>query len=151
MAEQAPCPRYGHANPPENRFCGSCGASLEAGSDLAPQRGNNLTGISHALPVKPGPVGKALAAASITLAVRAGLSWLGHRSRAKDSSSTSPTREHDATVSEHLLGRSLEEILFQELEGDYRRRTFAYGRAVRSIVITKPTDPDSPTARRQRG
>jgi hypothetical protein len=151
MSEPARCPRCSHANPPANRFCGSCGASLEAGSDLAPQRGNNLTGISHALPVKPGPVGKALAAALITLAVRGGLSWLGRRSRAKDRSSTLPTREHDTTVSEHLLGSSLEEILFQELlEGDYRSRTFAW-RAVRSIVITKSTDPDSPTTPRQRG
>ena len=151
MSEPARCPRCSHANPPENRFCGWCGASLEAGSDLAPQRGNNLTGIGRALPVKPGSVGKALAAALITLAVRAGLSWLGHRNRAKDRSSTLPTREHDTAFSEHLLGRSLEEVLFRELEGDHRRRTFAYGRAVRSIVITKSTDPDSPTARRQRG
>src|SRR5215207_2797213 len=138
MAEPAPCPRCRHANPPENRFCGSCGAPSGAGSDLVAQRGNNPTVMGHALPVKPGPVGKALAVGLVTLAVRAGLSWLGHRITAEDRSSTLTTRELDTAVSERLLGQSLEEVLIQELEGEHRDRIFAW-QAFRSIVFTEWT------------
>src|SRR5215216_3432310 len=139
MAEPAPCPRCRHANPPENRFCGSCGAPSGAGSDLVAQRGNNPTVMGHALPVKPGPVGKALAVGLVTLAVRAGLSWLGRRTTAEHRSSTLTTRELDAAVPNRLLGQSLEEILIQELEGEHRGRVLAW-RAVRSIIITEPID-----------
>ena len=72
MAEQAPCPRCRHANPPENRFCGWCGASLGAGGDLVARREGNPTVMGHALPVKPGPVGKALAVGLVTLVLKAG-------------------------------------------------------------------------------
>jgi Double zinc ribbon len=139
MAEQTPCPRCLHANPPENRFCGWCGASLGAGSNLAARREGNPTVMDHVLPVKPGPVGKALAVGLVTLVLKAGLSWLRRRTTAKGRSSTSTTRELETAVSELLLGQSLEEVLIQELEGDYRRRAFAW-RAVRSIIITGPTD-----------
>jgi Double zinc ribbon len=74
MADQAPCPRCRHANPPENRFCGWCGAPLGASNDLVARREGNLTLMGQALPVKPGPAGKALAVGLVTLAVRAGLS-----------------------------------------------------------------------------
>jgi Double zinc ribbon len=59
MTEHAWCPRCRHENPSENRFCGSCGASLGASSDLVACRVNNPTVMGHALPVKPGPIGKA--------------------------------------------------------------------------------------------
>ena len=87
MADQAPCPRCRHANPPENRFCGSCGAPLGTGSDLVARREGNLTVMGHALTVKPGPVSKALAVGLGTLAVRAGLSWLRNRTTAENQSS----------------------------------------------------------------
>jgi hypothetical protein len=139
MADQAPCPRCRHANPPENRFCGWCGASLGAGGDLVARREGNPAVMGHTLPVTPGPVGKALAVGLVTLAVRAGLSWLGRRTTAEHRSSTLTTRELDAAVPKRLLGQSLEEVLIQELEVEHRGRVLAW-RAVRSIIITEPID-----------
>jgi hypothetical protein len=139
MADQTPCPRCRHANPPENRFCGWCGASLGASGDLVARREGNPRVIGHTLPVKPGPVGKALAVGLVTLAVRAGLSWLGRRTTAEHRSSTLTTRDLDAAVPKRLLGQSLEEVLIQELEGEHRSRVLAW-RAVRSIIITEPID-----------
>jgi hypothetical protein len=139
MADQTPCPRCRHANPPENRFCGWCGASLGAGGDLVVRREGNPVVMGHTLPVKPGPVGKALAVGLVTLAVRAGLSWLGRRTTAEHRSSTLTTRDLDAAVPKRLLGQSLEEVLIQELEGEHRSRVLAW-RAVRSIIITEPID-----------
>src|SRR5215211_2929701 len=139
MAEQAPCPRCRHANPQENRFCGSCGAPLGTGSDLVARREGNPTVMGHALPVKPGPVGKAVAVGLVTLAVRAGLSWLRYRTTAENRSSALSARELDTAVSERLLGQRLEEVLIQELEGERLGQVLAW-RAVRSIVITEPTD-----------
>src|SRR5215203_712843 len=137
--QQAPCPRCRHANPPENRFCGSCGAPLGTGNDLGARREGNLTVMGHALTVKPGTVSKALAVGLGTLAVRAGLSWLRNRTTAENQSSALSAREPDTGVSERLLGQRLEEVLIQELEGEGRGRVLAW-RAVRSIVITEPTD-----------
>ena len=34
VADHVLCPRCRHANAPENRFCGSCGASFEASGEL---------------------------------------------------------------------------------------------------------------------
>ena len=139
MADQAPCPRCRHANPPENRFCGSCGTPLGTGSDLVARREGNLTVMAHALLVKPGPVSKALAVGLVTLAVRAGLSWLRYRTTAENRSSSLTTRELDTTVSERLLGQSLQEVWIEEWDGEHPGRVLAW-RAVRSIVITEPTD-----------
>ena len=139
MAEQTPCPRCRHANPPENRFCGWCGASLGAGGDLVARREGNPTVMGHTLPVKPGPVGKALAVGLVTLAVRAGLSWLGRRTTAENRSSALSTRELDVAVPKRLLGQSREEVLIQGLEGEHRGRVLAW-RAVRSIIITELID-----------
>jgi hypothetical protein len=136
MAEPTRCPRCRHENPPENRFCGWCGASLGAGSDLMARREGNLTVMGHVLPVNPGPVGKALAIGLVTLALRAGLSWLGHRITAEDRSSTLTTRELDAAVPKRPLGQSLEEVLIQELEGGHQGRTIAW-QAIRSIAVTE--------------
>jgi hypothetical protein len=150
MADQTPCPRCRHANPPENRFCGWCGASLGARTDLVARREGNPTVMGHTLPVKPGPVGKALAVGLVTLAVRAGLSWLGRRTTAEHRSSKLTTRELDAAVPKRLLGQSLEEVLIQELEGEHRSRTFAW-QAIRSIVVTEWTSSRRRSAGRPRG
>jgi hypothetical protein len=139
MADQTPCPRCRHANLPENRFCGWCGASLGAGGDLVVRREGNPVVMGHTLPVKPGPVGKALAVGLVTLAVRAGLSWLGRRTTADHRSSTLTTRELDSAVPKRLLGQSLEEVLIQELEGEHRGRVLAW-RAACSIIITELID-----------
>ena len=137
MSEPARCPRCHHENPTDNRFCGRCGAPLESGHELVLRRDGALRSLSHALPVKPGPVGEALAVGLVTLAVRVGLSWLRHRSAPVGRLSTSTARELDTAVSERLLGQSLEEVLIQELEGEDRGRVLAW-RAVHSIIITEP-------------
>ncbi len=139
MSDHAVCPRCRHANPPKNRFCGSCGASLEASNDLVLRRENNLTVMGHALPAKLGPAGKALAVGLVTLGAQVGLSWLRHRTKAPDRPLTLTTREPDTGVSKYLLGQSLEEVLIQEFEGGHRSRVFAW-RTVRSLVATQPTD-----------
>jgi hypothetical protein len=95
--------------------------------------------MGHALPLKPGPAGKALAVGLVTLAVREGLSWLRRRTTAEHRSSTLTTQGLEDTVSERLLGWGLEEVLIQELEGAHRGRVLAW-RAARSIIITKPID-----------
>jgi hypothetical protein len=139
MADHDLCPRCLHANPPENRFCGSCGAALEVSGDLVVRREDNPRVMGHALPAKLGPVGKALALALMTLAAQVGLSWLRHRTKAEDQASTLSTQKVDTAVSERLLGQSLEEVLIQEVAGGYRSRVFAW-RAVHSFVVTEPTD-----------
>jgi hypothetical protein len=140
MTERNLCPLCRHENPPENRFCGACGVSLEAGSDLVVRRENNLMVMGHALPAKLGPAGKLLAAGLVTLAAEVGLSWLRHRTKAE----VRPiTPESDTAVSGRLLGgRSLEEVPIQELQGEYRSRVIAW-RAIRSFVITEPIDRQS--------
>lgn len=138
MTNQAPCPRCRHASPPQNRFCGSCGASLEASSDLVVRRENGLTMMGRTVPAKLGPAGTVLVVGLATLAAQAGLSWLHQKIKAEDPPLTLTAREHNAAVSEGLLGRSLEEVLIQELEEDYRSRTFAW-QAIRSIVVTEWT------------
>jgi hypothetical protein len=150
MTDQASCPQCRHANPPENRFCGWCGASLGARTDLVARREGNPTVMGHALPVKPGSVGKMLAVGLVTLAVRAGLSWLGRRTTAEHQSSTLTTREHEVSVSDRLLGQSLEEVLIQRFEGGHQGRTFAW-QAIRSIAVTEWTSSRRRSVGRSRG
>jgi Double zinc ribbon len=138
MADHTPCPRCRHANPPENRFCGSCGASLRTGTDLMARRKGSLTVMGHALPMKPGPVGTALAAGLGMLAMRAGMSWLRHRFTADDRSSALTTREHDSALSEFLLVQRIEKILIQESGEAHQGRTIAW-QAIRSIAATEWT------------
>jgi hypothetical protein len=137
VADHVLCPGCRHANPPENRFCGSCGASLESSSDLVVRRENNLTVMGRALPAKLGPAGKALAVGLVTLAAEVGLSWLRHRSKAEERPLTLTARQVDTAASERLLGASLGEVLIQELEEGHRSRVFVR-RAIRSLVITQP-------------
>jgi hypothetical protein len=139
MTDQAPCPRCLRTNPPENSFCGSCGASLRAGSNLIAHREGKPTAMGRALTTKLGPAGNAVAAGLVALALQAGLSWLGHRITAGEQLTMSATREPYPAVSEHLLGRSLEEVLIEELKTDHRSRAFAW-RVIRSTVVTESID-----------
>jgi hypothetical protein len=150
MTDQAPCPRCRHANPLQNRFCGSCGASLEASSDLVVRRENGLTTMGHTLPAGPSFAGNVLVVGLATLAAQAGLSWLRHKIKAEDPPLMLTTREHDTAVSVGHLGRGLEEILIKELEEDYRSRTFAW-QAIRSIVVTEWTSSRRRSAGRPLG
>jgi hypothetical protein len=71
------CPQCQHGNPLENRFCGSCGTTLE--QRHAPQHETRLATTSPALPVQAQQVGKAVALSLATLAAEAGLAWLRRR------------------------------------------------------------------------
>jgi hypothetical protein len=139
VADHVLCPRCRHANPPENRFCGSCGASFEASTELVVPQENKLRVIARPLLAMPGPAGKAFAVALVTLAVRAALSKLLRRSKAEVRTTTLATRERGTALSEPLLAQSLEVVLIQELGVGYWSRVFAW-RAVRQFVISRPTD-----------
>jgi hypothetical protein len=149
MADQIPCPECRHANPPENRFCGWCGASLGTSTDLMARREGRLTAMGHALPVKPGPIGTALAVGLGTLIVRAGMSWLRHRFKADDRSSALSTREHDTALSEYYLGQGIEKILIQELGEAHQGRNIAW-QAIRSVTVTEWTASSRRPAGRSR-
>jgi hypothetical protein len=96
--------------------------------------------MGRALPTKLKPAGNAVAMGLVALALRAGLSWLRHRIAAGEQPSTSTAREPaTAVVAERFSGRSLEEILIEELKANHQRRAFAW-RAIRSTVITEPID-----------
>jgi hypothetical protein len=136
MTEHAPCPRCGYANPPGNRFCGWCGTPV-ASRELVPRRGRNLAAVGRTLPAKLGPAGKTLAVGLATLAAEAGLSWLRHRIKAEDLSSTRASREAGVAVAGRLFGKSLEEMLIHEQ--DHGGRILAR-RTIRSFVIATPID-----------
>jgi double zinc ribbon protein len=138
MSEQgAPCPRCHHANPPENRFCGWCGATLESSHELVPRREGTLTAVRRTLPAKLGPASKVVAIGLVTLAAEVGLSWLRHRAKAEERPVTLTARQVDPGASGRLLSQSLEEVLIEELEGGHRSQVFVR-RAIRSLVITQP-------------
>jgi hypothetical protein len=138
MSEQrAPCPQCHHANPPENRFCGRCGASLESSHELVPRREGTLTAVRRTLPAKLGLASKVVAVGLVTLAAEVGLSWLRHRTKAEERPVTLTGRQVDPGASGRLLSESLEEVLIQELEGGHRSQVFVR-RAIRSLVITQP-------------
>ena len=144
MSDQAPCPRCRHANPPENRFCGSCGASMGTGNELVAHRGGTPTAKSRALPAKLGSAGNAVAVGLAALALRAGLSWLRRRTAVAARPSTSTARTSGTAVFERLLVQSLEGVLIEELEAGRRSQAFTR-QAIRSIVVTEPIN------RRSRG
>ena len=139
MAEPAPCLRCRHANPPENRFCGWCGASLESSRELVPRREGALTAVRCTLPAKLGPAGKVVAVGLVTLAAEVGLSLLRQTTKADDRPLTLTARQVDTGASERFVGESLEEVLIQELEGGHRSRVFVR-RAIRSLIFSQPTD-----------
>jgi hypothetical protein len=72
VADHVLCPRCRHANPPEIRFCSSCGASFEVNTELVVPQEKKLMVIGRTLPAKLGPAGNAFAGALITLALQGG-------------------------------------------------------------------------------
>ena len=113
MTEQAPCPPCHHENPPENRFCGSCGARLTSGEQLATRQKHYPVPATRAWPTILGPAGKALAVGVAALAAEASLSWLRRKVQAEDRSSLPAVRGADSTSRGYLVSQSLEEILVQ--------------------------------------
>ena len=103
MAEQPPCPRCRHANSPENRFCGWCGASLKSSHELVPRREGALTAARRTLPAKLGPAGKVVAVGVVTLAAEVGLSWLRRRTKAAEGPLALTARQAGSAAPERLL------------------------------------------------
>jgi hypothetical protein len=137
MTKQAPCPLCRHENQPGNRFCGSCGAPLTSGEQLARRQENRPVRAARAWPSKLGPAGKALAVGVAVLAAEAGLSWLQRRIGTEERSSLPAVRDADSASGGYLLGQSLEEVLVGAWE-DSRGRVVAR-REVRSFVSTGST------------
>lgn len=139
MDQRHRCPLCLHDNPSENRFCGSCGASLISSGQLVPHREDSPATTVRALPAKLGPTGKALAVGLATLATEAGLLWLRRRVERAGRTPLPATQDSKPPIPEHLLGRSLEEVSVWLQEGDYRSHVFMR-REVRSFGTEKPAD-----------
>ncbi len=140
MDEYNLCPMCSHDNPPENRFCGSCGTALvDGGQQLVPHREHKPAATARALPAKLGPTGKALAVGLATLAAEAGLLWLRRRVERTDRPPLSAIQDSESVFSGYLINRSLEEVSVWLREGDYQSHVFAR-REVRSFDAAKPAD-----------
>jgi hypothetical protein len=131
---EVPCPRCRQENPPSNRFCGSCGASLTSGEQLATRGEHRPVPASRAWPGKLSPAGKALAVGVVALATEAGLSWLRHKIGAEDRSSLPSVRGGVSAPRHYLVGQSLEVVLLQMWEDSHGQ--FVARREVRSFVAT---------------
>ncbi len=141
VRSSTPCPQCRHGNPPENRFCGACGAPLEkSGGQLVRRTEDSPTTASRALlPAELKPVGRALAVGLATLAAEAGLAWLRRRAEGYERASLPVARGTKSVIPEHPIYQSFEEVHAWVREGDFESRIFAQ-RAVRSIRTTNPTD-----------
>jgi hypothetical protein len=135
--QQVPCPRCHQEYQPRNRFCGSCGAPLTGGEQLATRQEHRPVPAGRAWPAKVGPVSKALAVGVAALAIEAGLSWLRHKIGAEDRSSRPAARGGTNASGGYLVGQSLEEVLLQMWEGSHGQ--LVVRREVRSFVATGPT------------
>jgi hypothetical protein len=134
---QVPCPRCNQENPPSHRFCGSCGAPLMSGEQLAPRQEHRPVPAGRAWPAKLGPVSKALAVGVAALAAEAGLSWLQRRISTEERSSLPADRDVGSASRGYLVGQSLEEVLVQMWEDSHGQ--FVVRREVRSYFTTGPT------------
>ena len=107
---EVPCPRCRQENPLRNRFCGSCGAPLTSGEQLA-KREYRPVPAGRAWPAKLSPAGKVLAVGVAALATEAGLSWSRRRIGAEDRSSGPAVRGLGSASRGYLVRQSLEEVL----------------------------------------
>jgi hypothetical protein len=137
MTDQAPCPRCRQENPPRNRFCGSCGAPLRSGEQLATRQEHRPVPAGRVWPAQLGPLSKALAMGVAALATEAGLSWLRRKIGAEDRSSMPAVRRARSASRGYLLGQSVEEVLLQTWDDSHGQ--FVARREVRSFVATGPT------------
>jgi hypothetical protein len=119
--QQVSCPRCRHEKPLGNRFCGSCGARLTSGEQLAKRQEHRPVRAARAWPSKLSPAGKALAVGVAVLAAEAGLSWLQRRIAAEERSSLPAVRDADSASGGYLLGQSLEEVLVGAWEDSHGR------------------------------
>jgi Double zinc ribbon len=135
--QQVSCPRCRHENPPGNRFCGSCGAPLMSGEQLATREEHRPIPAGRAWPAKLSPAGKALAVGVAVLAAEAGLSWLQRRIGTEERSSLPADRDASSASRGYLVSQSLEEVLLQTWEGPHSR--VLARREVLSFFTTRPT------------
>jgi Double zinc ribbon len=135
--QQVQCPRCRNENPPSNRFCGSCGAPLVSGEQLATRQEYSPVQAGRAWPAKLGPTGKALAVGVAVLAAEAGLYWLQRRIGTEVRSSLPGVRDTGSASRGYLVGQSLEEVLVGASEDSHGR--VVARREVRSFVTTGPT------------
>jgi hypothetical protein len=142
MTEPAPCPQCRHTNPPGNRFCGSCGAPLTSGEQLATRQDHNPAPTRRDWPAKLGPAGKALAVGVAVLVAEVGVFWLRRKIGGEDRSSMLAVRSTGSALHGYLLSQSLEEGLVQIWEEDSHNRILAR-REVRSFVTTGSTESGS--------
>ena len=129
-------------NPPGNRFCGRCGASLERsparGRELAPKNESKATLRERLLPGRLGPVGKTVVAGLAVAAVDISLSWLHHRLEATQrpalphNASHVPREESTESVWEYLYTCSLKEAAVLVEEGQEARRSYSSELTIRS-------------------
>jgi hypothetical protein len=137
-----PCPQCRRGNPPENRFCGACGAPLTSGELPArwPEAGptNSLPAARRGLllPAELKPVGGALAVGLAALAARAGLAWLRRRAEGSDRPLMPAAEGTGPAPPERLLFESFEEIHVWLQEGDVESR----GLARRAVTAFRTTD-----------
>ena len=135
VAEPGSCPGCGYPeNPPENRFCGRCGASLErplaGGTELVPRaKESRVTLRERFLPSRLGPVGKTVAVSLAAVAADVGLAWLRHRMEKTGRSAlphdAGPTRrEGPGDGPEYLHGYFLKEATLLLREGRETRGWF---------------------------
>ncbi len=137
MTEPSPCPLCQHANPPGNRFCGSCGTPLTSGEQLATRQEHRPALTSRAWPVKLGPAGKVLAVGVATLAAEVGVSWLQRKIGAADRPSVPAVRGSDSASRDYRLSQSLQEVLVQAWEEDSHTWVFLR-QEVRRFITTEP-------------
>jgi hypothetical protein len=139
MDESTLCPRCEYENPPGNRFCGRCGASLTRDELVVTRRENSPATVVRALPSKLGPTGKALAMDLAALAAEAGLLWLRRRADRHVRLPLPAAQDPKPAVSNHLISQSLEEVYVLLQEGDQQGHILAR-REVRSFGTTRATD-----------
>ena len=134
------CPRCRHGNPPENRFCGACGASLTSTGELIGRpEGSPCRKDRTLLPAGLKPAGRALAVGLAALAAEAGLAWLRHRAGGTGRTPSPPARGTEPASSEHPAFRIYEEVRVWSREGDSEGWLFAQ-RAMESFRATPPID-----------
>jgi hypothetical protein len=145
-----PCPERGHPeNPPENRLCGRCGASLERvlarrSEELAPRAKESRVTLSRFLPRRLGPVGKTVAAGLAVAAADVVLAWVRHR---LEKTGRPPVMPHDVGLArrnegpgggpEYLHGYLLKEAALLLREGRETRRSYSSELTIWSSRVEK--------------
>lgn len=142
------CPGCGYAeNPPENRFCGRCGASLERAlvrsEDSVPRTKESGVRLSRFLTGRLGPVGKTVAASLAVVAADVGLAWLRHRLEKTDL----PAQPHDVDRAwreavpgsgpEYLHDYFFRETVLLLREGRETRRSYSSELTIRSTRVER--------------